>query len=88
MVGGSTYSTCAIVYDALGGARKAYTVRTGFWEETIDVPGTGNGWSENGTLIPTLGMPITNEYATSYGARQDFQRGYLEHKTTHFLACA
>lgn len=66
-----------IVYDALGGARRAYTIRTGFWEETVGQTG-GDGWSEIGGPTSSLGMPITNEYATTYGARQDFQRGYLK----------
>ncbi|MBI4092929.1 MAG: peptidoglycan DD-metalloendopeptidase family protein [Candidatus Kerfeldbacteria bacterium] len=79
-----------IVYDALGGARKAYTVRTGFWEETVDVPGTGDGWSENGGPQYWLGSPITNEYTWNGIARQDFQRGYLKYEngdvTAHYLA--
>lgn len=78
---GGTFGNCAVVYDALGGARKAYTVRTGFWNN-----GQSNGWSqlhqddhptEIGPQGP-LGMPITNEYANGTGcARQDFQKGYL-----------
>ncbi|MEK7631710.1 MAG: peptidoglycan DD-metalloendopeptidase family protein [Patescibacteria group bacterium] len=71
---GGTYGSCAIVYDGLGGARKAYTVRTGFWNN-----GQGNGWSQLSPAGPqsSLGMPITNEYANGSGARQDFQKGYL-----------
>lgn len=71
---GGSYGSCAIVYDGLGGARKAYTVRTGFWNN-----GQGNGWSQLNPAGPqsSLGMPITNEYANGSGARQDFQKGYL-----------
>lgn len=69
---GGSWNDCAIVYDALGGARKAYTVRTGFWENSQD-----NGWSEIGGPQSSLGMPITNEYSISSGARQEFQKGYM-----------
>ncbi len=75
--GGGWYRS-GIIYDALGGARKAYTIHTGFWEETVDTPG-GDGWSEDGTKIATLGMPLTEEYSWSGGTRQDFQRGYLQY---------
>jgi hypothetical protein len=65
---GGSWGACAIVYDALGGARKAYTVRTGFW----------NVWSSQGGPQGALGMPVTNEYTNGTNrARQDFQRGYL-----------
>lgn len=78
-----------IVYDALGGARKAYTIHTGFWEETVETAG-GDGWSENGGPQYWLGMPLTNEYSWNGIARQDFQRGYLKcvngNVTAHYLA--
>lgn len=70
---GSAYGISAIVYDALGGARKAYLVRTGFYHD-----GAGQGWEERGGPTSDLGMPLGNEYATSYGARQDFQKGFLK----------
>ena len=37
--GGGPYANCGIVYDALGGARKAYTVHNGFWSNA-----QGTGW--------------------------------------------
>lgn len=82
---GGPYGHCGIVYDALGGARRAYTIRTGFWQNT-----QGNGWSQpqepgQGGPAPappgmlTLGMPITDEYETDpgYASRQDFVGGWL-----------
>lgn len=75
---GSTYASCGIVYDALGGARRAYTVRNGFYHD-----GNGQGWSDLGGPTSSLGMPITNEYAYQGGARQDFQKGYLRYQQSH-----
>ncbi|MFA5070251.1 MAG: peptidoglycan DD-metalloendopeptidase family protein [Patescibacteria group bacterium] len=73
---GGSWGACAIAYDGLGGGRKAFTVRTGFW-----YTGYGNGWSERNGPKGDLGMPITNEYANgTNAARQDFQRGYLHYK--------
>jgi len=74
---GNEWLYCAIVYDPLGGARRAYTVRTGFWHDD----GGGEGWTQLSPPGPqsNIGMPITNEY-TVYGTslvRQDFQKGYL-----------
>lgn len=66
------WNESAIVYDALGGARKAYTVRTGFLTDP-------QGWRNRGGPNSDLGMPITNEYAYEGGARQDFQGGYLKY---------
>ncbi|MEW5922366.1 MAG: peptidoglycan DD-metalloendopeptidase family protein [Candidatus Zixiibacteriota bacterium] len=72
---GGTFSRSGIVYDALGGTRQAYTVRTGFWAD-----GYGHGWSENDGPSGCFGMPVTNEYELGAGhARQDFQLGYLEY---------
>lgn len=75
---GSTYSTCGIVYDALGGARRAYTVRNGFYHD-----GNSQGWNDIGGSNSSLGMPINNEYSYSGGARQDFQSGYLRYQQGH-----
>lgn len=75
---GSTYNTCGIVYDALGGARRAYTVRNGFYHDS-----NNQGWNDIGGPNSTLGMPITNEYAFQGGARQDFQTGYLRYQQGH-----
>jgi len=64
------------VYDALGGARQAYVLHSGFWVT----------WTNRGGPLSSLGMPITNEYTqgpseTPYSeARQDFQLGYLYYK--------
>ncbi len=72
---GGAWGSCAIVYDGLGGARKAYTVRTGFWANGQDPP---NGWSQVGGPQSDLGMPITNEYGQDgSNRRQDFQKKYL-----------
>ncbi|MFH1236544.1 MAG: peptidoglycan DD-metalloendopeptidase family protein [Parcubacteria group bacterium] len=72
---GGSWGRCAIVYDGLGGARRAYTVRTGFWSNAA-----GTGWSQKGGPRSSLGMPICNEYSTGTGkARQDFIYGYLEY---------
>ncbi|MFA6587844.1 MAG: peptidoglycan DD-metalloendopeptidase family protein [Patescibacteria group bacterium] len=64
---GTVYGACAIVYDALGGARKAYVVKTGFYGK----------WNSLNGPQSSLGMPINNEYAGYGNARQDFQKGYL-----------
>ncbi len=70
---GGAFSDCGIVFDALGGARTAYTVRTGFWKY-----GQYGGWEPTGGPGGSLGMPITNEYNQGGStARQDFQMGYL-----------
>ncbi|MBU0731303.1 C39 family peptidase [Patescibacteria group bacterium] len=76
--GGALNDYSGIVYDALGGARKAYWIHTGFWED-----GAGNGWTELGGPHSWLGAPITDEYWNGYDehgnpqARQDFKHGYL-----------
>jgi hypothetical protein len=75
---GSTYNTCGIVYDALGGARRAYTVRNGFYHDS-----NNQGWNDRGGPNSDLGMPLTNEYAYQGGARQDFQTGYLRYQQGH-----
>lgn len=65
---GGAFGSCAIVYDALGGARKAYIVRNGFWST----------WNGQGGPQSSLGLPITNEYAQGGStSRQDFKSGYL-----------
>lgn len=76
---GGTYGDGAIVYDALGGARKTYLIHSGFWLE----------WSkyseiqiQKGGPRSELGAPINNEYEVLPGSnpkrsRQDFQLGYL-----------
>jgi hypothetical protein len=81
-VGDGSYGDCAVVFDALGGARRSYTVRGWMWDNPNDC-----GWSElvrengqSGQRGPQgpLGMPITNEYPTvAGGVRQDFQKGYI-----------
>jgi len=70
---GGSWGRCAIVYDGLGGARRAYTVRTGFWSNAA-----GTGWSQKGGPRSPVGMPITDEYSTGTGkARQEGIYGYL-----------
>ena len=80
---GGFYWDGAIVYDALGGARNAYVLHSGFW-----VYWTTNNTSpcdENHPELCTddgpqsaLGMPITDEYSLGTNkARQDFQLEYL-----------
>ena len=65
---GGNFWSSAIVFDAYGGARKAYTVRSGFW----------TAWSQQGGPTGELGMPISNEYNNGGStSRQDFQKGYL-----------
>ena len=60
---GGTFWDSAIVYDALGGARKAYVLHSGFWVT----------WTNRGGPLSSLGMPITNEYTQGPpDARQDF----------------
>lgn len=68
----SSWGDFAIVYDGLGGARKSYTMRTGFWSN-----GQSNGWSQQNGPQGSYGMPITNEYTTAAGSRQEFQKGYV-----------
>lgn len=61
----------AIVYDGLGGARRAYVLHSGFWVS----------WTNNGGPLCWLAMPVTDEYSQGTGrARQDFQRGYLYYR--------
>ncbi len=73
---GGSYSDCAIVYDALGGGRRAYTIKLGFYHD-----GNGDGWNDLNGPRSSLGMPITNEYnlESADHRRQDFQTGYLEY---------
>ena len=60
---GGTFWDSAIVYDALGGARQAYVLHSGFWVT----------WTNRGGPLSSLGMPITNEYTQGPpDARQDF----------------
>jgi len=70
-----SYGNCGIVFDAYGGAKRAYTVRTGFWND-----GNEHGWAYLDGPTSLLGMPITNEYTTSYGARQDFRNRFLKYE--------
>ncbi|MFA5052300.1 MAG: T9SS type A sorting domain-containing protein [Patescibacteria group bacterium] len=73
--GGGPYANCGIVYDALGGARRAYTVRTGFWYN--GQTGLGQGWAKQGGPTSWLGMPISNEVINPSGyAEQFFVGGY------------
>lgn len=68
--GGGSFGPCAIVYDALGGAHKAYVIRTGFWAE----------WRSMGEGGPSsaLGQVLNDEYVYASGvARQDFQYGVM-----------
>jgi len=73
-----TWYKSGVVFDPLCGSRRAYTIRTGFWDD-----GQGHGWQERGGPTSDLGMPITNEYNQGLNgqgqmtARQDFQKGYL-----------
>src|SRR3989338_6968472 len=73
---GGTFWDSAIVYDALGGARQAYVLHSGFWVT----------WTNRGGPLSSLGMPITNEYTQGpsetpyFEARQDLQLGYLYYK--------
>lgn len=79
---GGQYGFCGIVFDLLGGATRAYTVRTGFWQNDQH-----NGWAEPcgpndppglGGPMNAIGMPVTNEYSTGSGvSRQDFVGGWL-----------
>ena len=67
---GGNWSVSAIVYDGLGGARRSYTVRCGFYYT----------WTGQGGPQSSLGMPISNEY--NFGtnrSRQDFIYGYLRY---------
>lgn len=66
---GGSYGASAIVYDALGGAREAKVVRSGFF----------NTWArELGGPASSLGAPLGDEYPLgSNRARQDFQKAYL-----------
>lgn len=77
----------AIVYDGLGGARRAYVLHSGFWIN----------WTNNGGPLCWLGMPVTDEYSQGTGkARQDFQRGYFYYNQganpqisfNHYPVCA
>jgi len=65
-------SSChaAVVYDAAGGARKAYLIKCGFW----------NYWAGKGGPGSTLGMPITEEYGNSTEIFQDFKNAYLSYR--------
>lgn len=78
---GGNYWDGATVYDALGGARKAYLIRSGFWRFWSE-----NSWGqEHGGPRSKLGAPITDEYEYPTGSgktRQDFQRGYLLYDQT------
>lgn len=79
----------AIVYDALAGARHAYSVGGATWDmwlymkDICDNPcpttDCGNGQSGiDGGPRSALGMPITNAYEVGSGQwRQDFQKGYV-----------
>lgn len=71
----------AIVYDALGGARQAYLIRSGFWLEW-----SKDSWGlQQGGPRSKLGAPITEEYeypSRSGKKRQDFQLGYLAYDST------
>lgn len=74
---GGSFGSSVIVYDALNGATQSYLVHSGF------LSNTANGWDLRGTTTTPqnnfeLGMPISDEYTTSYGARQDFQWGWLK----------
>ncbi|MCP4565960.1 MAG: peptidoglycan DD-metalloendopeptidase family protein [FCB group bacterium] len=62
----------AVVYDALGGARRAYIVGWNEWNE----------WSSTGGPISPLGNPITNSYWTGSSWRQDFQTGFIDNGMT------
>jgi surface antigen len=73
---GGPFSNCGVVFDALGCATRAHTIRTGFWQD-----GNNQGWEDQGGPTSPLGMPVTNEYAQgSNEARQDFQLGYLHYQ--------
>ena len=66
--GGEYNQPSGMIYDALGGARRAYYARTAFWSK----------WTEEGGPHSWLGSPITDEYWNGDGqARQDFKKGYL-----------
>jgi hypothetical protein len=76
---GGAWKSSAIVYDALGGARHAYIVRSGFFYDPT-------GWEAcvGKDVNCDLGFPLGGEYAIAFDsnglqvkARQDFQRGYL-----------
>jgi hypothetical protein len=65
---GGYYWDSAIVYDGLGGARRAYVLHSGFWIR----------WTNDGGPLSPFRMPITDEYSQGAGrARQDCQGGYL-----------
>jgi hypothetical protein len=67
---GGRWPIAAIVYDALGGARRSYTVRCGFYDV----------WTAAGGPRSSLRMPLTNEYENyAYASRQDFVFGYLRY---------
>lgn len=71
--GGDFGGHSGIVFDSVGGGRKAYWVRTGFWNE----------WTAMGGPQSWLGAPINEEYWNGTDnegrgqARQDFTHGYL-----------
>ena len=75
-VGGSGTQS-AVLYDAYGGARKAYVVHSGFWDRYSGACGGPNGeCNENGVV--DCGPPINNEYSQGGNtARQDFRSCYL-----------
>lgn len=70
----------AIVYDALGGARRAYIVGWDQWLGWHELPPDGDSTWNPGEGGPNswLGMPITNSYySTNNQWCQNFQRGYM-----------
>lgn len=84
----------AIVYDALGGARRAYCVGDQYWATwdnlatscsgNCPTPTCGDGGNGVGGPNSVLGMPITNRYQYTVNPdhwRQDFQKGYIEDGT-------
>ncbi len=66
--GGGMTGRAGIMYDALHGAREAYSLRCEFYDF----------WTKAGGPKSTLGLPISDEYVLSNGlVTQDFRKGVL-----------
>ncbi|MDP2631032.1 MAG: M23 family metallopeptidase, partial [Candidatus Uhrbacteria bacterium] len=76
----------SVVYDPVGGGRRAYIVGWWQWSAWMDLglncgscphPDGHSGSSGEGGPNSCLGMPITNSYLSGPNWRQDFQKGYI-----------